>query len=833
MTDNKEIEKKKQREEEENGIFKISHIWDVFVLNWPWVLLSVIIAMGLAYGALRLRTRVYTHTMSILVKDDSNKRLASRNTSMALENLGVMSNSSGFENEIEIIKSTSVNARAVRTLHLYTSYFVKARFREKEIYIKDACITADMPGGKIDSLEAPIDLKINKDGNKYTVDVEYTMPKKMEPTKESHTLASLPGEVKTKLGTVVLTPNPKADTEVDYLHITVMPLTAAARSYRKRLSIQPQSKQTTVAVITLNDVSTPRALDYLNELFLAYNEDANEDKNEVAIKTEDFIRERIELTRLELDSAEMNLEQYKRAHEIVDVAAVANRAMTGSTEYEKQQVDLQTQINLLEALISYVNDPSNKYQVIPVNLGLTDEGLNGNIKEYNEYVMQRKRLLKSSSEDNPMVERATSYIEEMGPTIKLSLEAIRNDLRTRKKSADTEFNKHNSRITNAPSYERELNDLMRKKEIVEQLHQMLRQKQEENLISKESTARKARIINDPEYTGMVSLGGQSVILIAILLGIAFPIGILLLLKYMRYNIEGRNDIEDLTSLPIISDIPLSRNAQKKNESIVVHENTNDMMEESFRGLRTNLRFILDSEEKVIISTSCIPGEGKTFVSANLAMSLALMGKRVCLVGLDIRKPRLVRLFNLPNQKNGITAFLTSEGDDYELLNKQIVNSGINKNLDILPAGVIPPNPSELISREQLDNAISMLKEHYDYIVLDTPPVGLVSDTLAIARAADMTIFVCRADYSPKANFRLINDLVRDEKLPKVNLVLNGVDFQRKKYGYYYGYGRYGRYGKRGYGKYGSYNKYGSYGTYGVYGTYGRYGSNDKKSSIEN
>lgn len=830
MTDNKEIEKKKQREEEENGVFKLSHIWDIIVLNWPWIFLSVVIALGLAYGALRLRTRVYTHTMSILIKDDNNKRMPSRSSNMALENLGIMSNSDGFENEIEILKSTSVNARAVKKLHLYTRYFKKGRVREREVYIKDACIIAEMPEGKVDTLEAPIELKINKEDDKYNIDVKYTMPKDLDPTEEYHTLASLPGEVKTKLGTIMLTPNPNADEELDYMRIVVLPLPEAARKFRDKLNIQPKSKQTTVAVITLNDVSTPRALSYLQELFEAYNEDANEDKNEVAIKTEDFIRERIELTRVELDSAELNLERYKRSNEIVDVTAVANRAMTGSTEYEKQQVDLQTQINLLDALISYVNDPKNKYQVIPVNLGLTDEGLNGNIKEYNEYVMQRKRLLKSSSEDNPMVERATSYIEEMGPTIKLSLEAIRNDLRTRKKSAETEYSKHNSRISNAPSYERQLNDLMRKKEIVEQLHQMLRQKQEENLISKESTARKARIVNDPEYTGMVSLGGSSVFLIAFILGFGFPIGIFLLLKYMRYNIEGRNDIEELTNVPIITDIPLSRNAVKKNESIVVHENTNDMMEEAFRGLRTNLRFILDSKEKVIISTSCIPGEGKTFVSANLAMSLALMGKRVILVGLDIRKPRLVRLFNLPNQKNGITSFLTSDGNDYELLKKQIVNSGRNKNLDILPAGVIPPNPSELISREQLDTAINLLKEHYDYVVLDTPPVGLVSDTLAIARVADMTIFVCRADYSPKANFRLINDLVFDEKLPKVSLVLNGVDFKRKKYGYYYGYGRYGRYGKRGYGNYGGYNKYG---TYGIYGAYGKYGNNDKQSSIEN
>ena len=232
------------------------------------------------------------------------------------------------------------------------------------------------------------------------------------------------------------------------------------------------------------------------------------------------------------------------------------------------------------------------------------------------------------------------------------------------------------------------------------------------------------------------------------------------------------------------------------------------MEEAFRGLRTNLRFVMSDEQKVILCTSCIPGEGKSFVSTNLAMSLALSGKKVIVIGLDIRKPRLVKLFGLPANKRGITTFLSSSDHGFELLDEQIVHGVANPNLDVLPAGIIPPNPGELVTREQLDIAISLLKEHYDYVILDTPPVGLVSDTLSIARVADVSLVVCRADYSPRSNFALINELQKTSKLPRVSLVLNGVDLKKRKYGYYYGYGKYG--------------KYGHYGHYGVYGHYGQH-----------
>ena len=233
------------------------------------------------------------------------------------------------------------------------------------------------------------------------------------------------------------------------------------------------------------------------------------------------------------------------------------------------------------------------------------------------------------------------------------------------------------------------------------------------------------------------------------------------------------------------------------------------MAETFRGIRTNLQFILDSPEKKVIQfTSSTSGEGKTFVSSNLAVSMALLGKKVILIGLDIRKPRLAEMFNLANKKRGITLFLSGDANDKELLFGQIMPSGINANLDILPAGIIPPNPAELLSRKNLDKAIEYLKEKYDYIILDTAPVGLVADTLIISRVTDATVYICRADYTPKSNLELVNTLCKEGKLKNLSIVLNGIDMSKKKYGYYYGYGKYGKYGRYGYGKYGRYGQYG-------------------------
>ena len=812
------IANEENREEEHRG-FNLAALWKIVVLHWYWIVLSTIVALGAAFSYLKYTRPVYASNMKILVKDEDSRSRMYRGGQLALESMGVISNSNGFDNELEILTSSNISQRVVKSLKLYVSYELDGRLRNHELYKNNPYIV-DMPENQLVDLHSLIQLKIDRQGDGVHVAGEIYVPRSKEPILFERSVKELPGSFNTPVGTITLQRNPGVGAELpkQTMYATIMPLEYAAKAYGSRLSVSASSKTTTVAVLNYLDTQPERAIDYLNELFRSYNEDANEDKNEVALKTEEFLKNRISAIREELDATESNLESYKKKNELINLTNDASNALNKLTEYQKEQVELETQLNLVTALLDYVDDPRNAFNVVPSNLGLKDADMSNLLNKYNDYVLQRNRLLKSSSPENPYVKRLTAQLEEMWPTIRLSLKSVRENILTQKRSAEDQYNLFSRRVGEVPTQERSLNNIIRQQEIKVELYLMLLQKREENYISLNSTAAKARVIDDPRSTGKVSPKTKVILLGALVLGLCFPVGLIYLLGLLRYRIEGREDVEMLTKIPVLADIPLAPKSLDGELSLAVRENSNDMMEEAFRGLRTNLRFVLSEKENVIACTSCIPGEGKTFVSTNLAMSLALLGKRVIIVGLDIRKPRLVKLFGLSSDHRGITTFLSSDSGDFQDLDKQIHHAVLNPNLDVLPAGVIPPNPGELISREQLDHAIALLREHYDYVIVDTPPVGLVSDTLSAARVADMTIMVCRADYSPRNNFQLINALHHDNKMPKITLVLNGIDLKKRKYGYYYGYGKYSKYGK--------YGHYGHYGHYGVYGHYGSHSSHD-------
>ena len=812
------IANEENREEEHRG-FNLAALWKIVVLHWYWIVLSTIVALGAAFSYLKYTRPVYASNMKILVKDEDSRSRMYRGGQLALESMGVISNSNGFDNELEILTSSNISQRVIKSLKLYVSYELDGRLRNHELYKNNPYIV-DMPENQLVDLHSLIQLKIDRQGDGVHVAGEIYVPRSKEPILFERSVKELPGSFNTPVGTITLQRNPGVGAELpkQTMYATIMPLEYAAKAYGSRLSVSASSKTTTVAVLNYLDTQPERAIDYLNELFRSYNEDANEDKNEVALKTEEFLKNRISAIREELDATESNLESYKKKNELINLTNDASNALNKLTEYQKEQVELETQLNLVTALLDYVDDPRNAFNVVPSNLGLKDADMSNLLNKYNDYVLQRNRLLKSSSPENPYVKRLTAQLEEMWPTIRLSLKSVRENILTQKRSAEDQYNLFSRRVGEAPTQERSLNNIIRQQEIKVELYLMLLQKREENYISLNSTAAKARVIDDPRSTGQVSPKTKVILLGALVLGLCFPVGLIYLLGLLRYRIEGREDVEMLTKIPVLADIPLAPKSLDGELSLAVRENSNDMMEEAFRGLRTNLRFILSEKENVIACTSCIPGEGKTFVSTNLAMSLALLGKRVIIVGLDIRKPRLVKLFGLSSDHRGITTFLSSNSGDFQDLDQQLHHAVLNPNLDVLPAGVIPPNPGELISREQLDHAIALLREHYDYVIVDTPPVGLVSDTLSAARVADMTIMVCRADYSPRNNFQLINALHHDNKMPKITLVLNGIDLKKRKYGYYYGYGKYSKYGK--------YGHYGHYGHYGVYGHYGSHSSHD-------
>lgn len=816
-------------ESEKKSFFTFQTIWTLFYLNWYWVILSIIICMSMAYVYLKYTDPTYSASMKVLIKEGQDGKGRGMAGNLSLEELGMMSASNGFDNELEIIRSVSVSTRAVRQLKLYVSYIAEGRITDREIY-KSSPILVDLEESRLDKLEKPVKLEISKKGNGIYVEGRFD---KKDPSAVTfaRNVTSFPAYVQSPYGQLIFQRNPGHHMTDKKLYVTIRNPKEVARGYAGRLNAKATTKTTTVAVVSFTDTKKERAIDFLTELVGCYNDDANEDKNEVARKTEQFIANRIDIIRQELDSTEGNMEHYKRKNELINLANDASSALSQSTSYQKEQVEIQTQISLIRTLMDYMDSPNNYLQIIPANLGLTNAALTKMIDTYNELVMKRHRYLKGSSEDHPTVVQVTQQAQDLWPVIRSNMNNIYNDMQIQKSSADSQYDLFTGRISETPTQERVLTNIGRQQELKAGLYLTLLQKREENYIQLASTATKARMIDEPVLGGQVSPNTKIIWTGAFAIGFFFPLALFFGLSFLRYRIEGREDVERLTDLAILADIPFAHELDEEERAVVVRENRNNMMEECFRGLRTNLNFVLEPGEKVIICTSCIPGEGKTFVATNMAMSLALLGKKVLVMGVDIRKPQLVKLFGLKAEQRGITNYLVNPEPDYELLTEQIYNSGINPNLFVLPAGVIPPNPAELLSRPMLQKAVEFLKERFDYIIMDTAPVGLVSDTLNMGHFADMTIFVARADYSPKANFQMINDIAKQNKLPKCNIVLNGMDLEKRKYGYYYGYGKYGNYGK--YGRYGKYGygygyRYGSYGTYGAYG----HGKDDGKSHSE-
>ena len=465
--------------------------------------------------------------------------------------------------------------------------------------------------------------------------------------------------------------------------------------------------------------------------------------------------------------------------------------MEENSKYEQLRIENQTQIRLVEFLRDYINNPANADEVIPSNVGLQDQNLSSVIDQYNIMIIERKRLLRTSSESNPAVVNMKTGIEAMRHSVQTTVASVLEGLHITKGNLDRQASKFEGRISNAPKQEKEFLTISRQQEIKAQLYIMLLQKREENAITLAATATNGRIIEQalPD-NAPVAPKKKIIALAALILGLGIPVGFIYLIDLFKYKIENAEDVQKLTTVPLIAELP---HCQKPAQgAIVVRENHNDIMEETFRGLRTNLLFMLEKEEKVILVSSTQPGEGKSFVAGNLAVSLALLGKKTLIVGMDIRKPGLNRVFNISHREHGITNYLSDP--EHTDLFSLVQPSEIHSNLDILPGGAVPPNPTELVARPVLDHAIAQLKERYDYVILDTAPIGIVTDTAIVSRVADFCLYVCRAEVTPKVAYQYINELKAEKKFAKLATVINDIDMTKRKNSYGYGYGK-----KYGYG----------------------------------
>lgn len=797
LRDDQNLDSDQSKSDESINLYAIFFKYFVY---WPWFVASVLICLVGCYIYLRYQAPVYNVSSAVLIKENDKRSGSSANNPLGtMQDLGMFSMTNNFDNEIEILRSRTLIKKVVNDLGLYISLSEERTLGYNIPLYKSSPVNVYMTPEEAEKLEASVKLKIQytKDG-KLTVKAEYKLNEE-EQTLE-HSFDKLPAVLSTPVGIFGFTVNDAIlnDTirpieENIYLVGYIASPTIVAENYSENLNVEPASKTTTIALMSLQSTIKQRGIDFINRLIAFYNQDTNDEKNKVAQKSAEFIEERIGIINRELGTTESELADFKQRLGLTDLMSDAQLALRENSKYEQQRTENATQISLVTYLRDYINNPKNIDEVIPANVGLQDVNLASIIEQYNAMLIERKRLLRTSSENNPAVVNINTGIEAMRHNVQTTVNSVLKGLQITRDDIERQARKFEGRISNAPLQEKEFMTISRQQEIKATLYVMLLQKREENAITLAATANNGRIIEEP-LSGKYPVSPRKKVFMfaALILGLGIPVGIIYLNDLLKYKIENREDVEKITNVAVLGEIPLG--AKPEEGAIVVRENRNDIMEETFRALRTNMLFMLGSDEKVILVSSSQPGEGKSFIAGNIAVSLAYMGKKVVIAGLDIRKPGLNKVFNLSRRAEGITNYLSDP--KHANLFDMIQHSDISPNLDILPGGPIPPNPTELVASDALDKAIEHLKEHYDYVILDTAPIGLVTDTAIIGRVADLCVYVCRADVTPKAAFGYINTLRDEKKFSKLATVINSIDMSKrknsygygKKYGYGYGYG---------------------------------------------
>lgn len=683
-----------------------------YIIRWPWFIASIIICIACAWIYLKQSTPIYNITASVIIKDEK-KGGTMGNEFSGLEDLGLLNPSKNIDNEIEILQSKSLIKDVVNELGLYINYWGNKGFKTTDLYGASP-ILVHYSFKDAETLNAPIQLTINyqKNGN---LNVNMITDKGNDNEKKiNKTFTEFPAVLSSEKGVITFIENQQVPIVEDVnLDITISHPLAIAKGYRSALSIEPTSKTTSVATISIKNTNKKRGEDFINKLVEMYNRDANDDKNEVAQNTAHFIDERISVINQELGTTEQELENFKRESGLTDLSSDAQLAVAEKSAYEKLCVENGTQLNLIQYLSDYLKKPENANTTLPVNVGLNDKSLTEQISQYNALILERNRLRRTSSDSNPVIRRLDSNIDDMHASLLTTINSVYKGLLITKADLDRQAGKYAGQISNAPAQERRFVSIQRQQEIKAGLYLMLLQKREENNIALAATANNAKIIDDALADDVpISPNKKIIYLAALVLGFGIPVAIIYILSLLSYRIEGHSDVERLTRVPVIGDVPLNDSDEKY--AIAVRENDNDIMAETFRSLRTNLLFMLgDPDKKVILVTSTTSGEGKTFIASNLAVSLALLGKKVVIVGLDIRKPGLNKVFHISHKERGITQYLVApQSTD---LRSMIQSSDLSANLNILPGGTIPPNPTELLARKSLDDAIELLKKDYPQI----------------------------------------------------------------------------------------------------------------------
>lgn len=750
--------------------------------HWRWFVVSVLACLIIAFTYIRYTAPMYNITASVLIQQkDSKGGLGAALSGGALgmlSGLGGVSLSSNFDNEVEIMQSRTLLKKVVTDLGLYIST-AQRRFTGYNIPLyKTSPIQVYLSPEEATKLESGIKIKTSyTPEGKLTAQIEFELEEEKQEIEK--TFDKLPAVFPTPVGVLSFTKNDSLLTEMrkkekgDIRLIThIYSPIDVAKAYKESLSIEG-GKKTTIAQVSLQNNDKQRATDFINYLVVCYNQDVLDEKSKVVLKTTDFIHERMEVVNQELSTTESEIADFKQKAGLTNISADAELLLQESAKYEQLRVENETQIRLVEFLRDYIQNPANANEVIPANVGLKEEKLTAAIDEYNNLLGERRRLLRTSSESNPAVISLNDGIQTMQKSIQTTVASTLKGLQIAQNDLERQMRQFTDRINSAPQQEKEYINLARQQEIKSRLYLVLLQQREENILSLGLTTDSGRIVEEAladKYP--VTPKKKMVALAALFLGLCIPAGIIFLLDQFGNKIEKCSDIKSLTNAPYLVQLPHSQHQNQK-DNLVVQENQNGPMEEVFRALRTQLLYQLDTTDKVILFTSAQGNEGTTFVASHTAASLAFLGKKVVVVDMNLRRPGLPQYFSLSTDAKGMTDYLNAP-KQVRLLDL-VQPSAVHANLDVLPGGALATNSTELVGQEAFADAISQLKEKYDYVILDTAPLPLVTDTVLIGRTADICVFVCRAGVTPKSACDYLNTLNCEQKFPKLAVLLNDVE----------------------------------------------------------
>ena len=749
--------------------------WIIRILkNWYWFVLSCAF-----FGAVGLYT--YFSTTKKFVVDAS---IMLRSDDEALPKFELVTSMMGMggtkstEDEVELLTSRDILGPVVKELDLQTEYRKYDALKWVGQYPSHD-LTVVYPPVYLDTVTRGVNIDVKVRKNDYVVKVKYG-----RWTRSRHKVKDLTTPFETCIGMLSFAINKPEEVEVgDQYHMRTLPMLPLIGSYKKNIIAAPVRKESNIITISTTTDMPTRGRDFIRKQIEYYNMDAVLDKNIMASNTAAFIEERLRLIEQELAVAEKDVAHYKQRYDIVDLESEAILALQEGAEYKKQVAEIETQLNLVGYIAEYVSDETKKNNLIPANIGVEDIALISLISEYNQLMLDRMRVRRTASDSNPVLNQMESQLTAMRENIITTISSLTSTLTIAKQDIERRQGTINTQRNNLPDQEQEFIEVMRNKVLKEELYLFLYKQREENALTLASTVTPAKVVNTPQMNPTPVAPRLSIIgLFCLILGVMLPLAVMIM-----YDIMNNRISDEARELERRLKIPLGGSLVKNHHGghIAVREGENSVSAELFRTLRTNLRFMQPKDVKcpVLLVTSSVNGEGKSYVATNLAISLTLLGKRVALVGLDIRKPMLSTYMNLPSQ-GCLTSYVAEDAYTMEDL---IVPSGIT-NLDVLPSGVVPPNPSELLQSEKLDQLFVELRQNYDYVIVDSAPVALVGDSYLLHRLVDMTIFVTRANYTAYDLIDFINQTHMQQRLPKMVAVLNGVDAKKIGYGYGYGYG---------------------------------------------